>query len=174
MNVKAKIHAINLRKEKSPSLTCLINSFNIVCVVDKGSKINCLSYNFAKKANIPIDKVSCTAVGANKSPMNVVGVTKYDIYASVVGTRVPADINLSRMVVIDDLGADALLGMLAKIDNKIVMRNIARVCLVNQTLYCISVFLSPYLTQKYNSISTTFPSTWFEFLSRSLSSTFVR
>ena len=120
LNLKTKINAINIRKEKSPSLTCVINSFNIICVVDEGSEINCLSYNFAKKANIPIDKVKCSAIGANKSPMNVVGVTKYDIHASVVGTRVPADINLSRMIVIDDLGADALLGMPAKIDNKIV------------------------------------------------------
>ena len=120
MNVKSKLQDRNIRKEKSSSLSCIINSENLVCVVDEGSEINCLSYNFAKKAKIPIAKVNVSAVGANKVPMNVAGVTKFDVHASVIGTRVPAEINLSKMIVINDLGADALLGMPAKIDNHIV------------------------------------------------------
>ena len=52
--------------------------------------------------------------------MNVLGMTKYDVIVSVVGARVPVQINLGRMVVIQNLGVDALLGQPAKIDNEVV------------------------------------------------------
>ena len=117
-HVKSRIK--EFRKESSPSLNCVINSQNLVCIVDEGSQINCLSYNFAQKARIPIMNSSCRAVGAGNSAIDVVGETKYDIVAEVIGTRVPVSINIGKMVVVKDLGADALLGQPGKIDNQII------------------------------------------------------
>merc|ERR1711994_38488 len=47
------------------------------------------------------------------------GVTKHEIFAEVVGARNKVSISLGRMVVIRNLGADALVGQPGKIDNKI-------------------------------------------------------
>ena len=118
-NIKLKINSF--RKESSPSLNCVINSNNIVCVIDEGSQINCLSYRFAQKAGIPIVNSSCKAVGAGNSTIDVVGVTKYDVVAKVIGASNPeVTINIGKMIVIRDLGADALLGQPSKVDNCII------------------------------------------------------
>ena len=75
---------------------------------------------FFKRAGIPIESVICSAIGANKSPLNVAGITKYDIKAAVIGTNTPSNILISKMIVIHDLGTDILLGQPAKIDNCII------------------------------------------------------
>ena len=98
-----------VRKEKSPSLSCIFNESILLCLIDEGSEINCISNDFVLKNAIPVVDVKCKAVGAGKSPMNVVGMTKYDIIVTVVGPRVPVKINLGQMVVIQNLGTDALL-----------------------------------------------------------------
>ena len=116
-NVKIKIK--EFRKEMSPSLNCIINSNNLVCIVDEGSQINCLSFSFAQKSKIPIVQSTCTAVGAGNSLIDVMGVTKHEIFAEVVGAKDKVRISLGRMVVIRNLGADALVGQPGKIDNKI-------------------------------------------------------
>ena len=86
-NIIASIESTvnTFRRESSPTLCCNINSQNVVCIVDEGSVINCCSFSFAKRARLPIEPVTCAALGANKSPMSVAGITKYDIYASVIG-----------------------------------------------------------------------------------------
>ena len=108
------------RKEISPTLNCLINNTAALCIVDEGSEINCCSYLFAKKAKIPIKEVQCSAVGANKSKMNVIGMAKTDIYATVIGSRNAQQIKLAEMIVINNLGADILLGQPCKVDNQII------------------------------------------------------
>ena len=110
----------NFRKEVSPTLNCVINDTNVLCIVDEGSEINCCSYLFAQKAKIPIVEVKCSAVGANKSKMNVVGMAKADIYASVIGSRNLSQIKIVEMIVINNLGADVLLGQPTKVDNQII------------------------------------------------------
>ena len=114
-NIQSKINTF--RKEESPTMCCKINELNILCLIDEGSVINCCSYSFVKRAGIPIESVVCSAIGANKSPMNVAGITKYDIVAAVIGTNTPSNILISKMIVIHDLGTDILLGQPAKIDN---------------------------------------------------------
>ena len=112
---------MGFRREKSPKIHCVINNQHVICIIDEGSVINCCSYAFAKKANIPIENVSCAAVGANKSPMNVIGIAKYDINATVVGTNMPSKIKIATLIVINDLGAEVLLlGQPTKVDNQIV------------------------------------------------------
>ena len=119
-NVKLTINSF--RKELSPSLNCIINSNNLLCIIDEGSQINCISYNFAQKTKIPIETSNCKAVGAGQSAIDVVGVTKYSIIAEVIGVNapIPININLGKMVVIKDLGADALVGQPGKVDNQII------------------------------------------------------
>ena len=117
-NIKTKINGF--RKENSPSFICQINHQTAVCLVDEGSVINCCSYKFAKKANIPLENVHCSAIGANKTPMTVMGMTKYDIYAHILGTNSPCSIKIAKMIIIKDLGVDVLLGQPAKVDNCIV------------------------------------------------------
>ena len=57
-NIQSRI--TSFRKEQSPTLCCSINGFNVTCIIDEGSVINCCSYAFAKKAGLTIDPVSCT------------------------------------------------------------------------------------------------------------------
>ena len=109
-----------VRKEKSPTLSCTFNDSVMVCLVDEGSEINCMSYDIALRNAVPIVETPCKAVGAGKSPMNVIGMTKHDIIVDVIGGRVPAQINLGQMIVIQNLGTDVLLGQPAKVDNEIV------------------------------------------------------
>ena len=117
-SIKSSINSF--RKEASPTLCCSINSQNVVCIVDEGSVINCCSMAFVKRAKIPVESVNCAAVGANKSPMSVIGITKYDVYATVIGTSNPCKIVISRLIVIKDLGADVLLGQPTKVDNCVI------------------------------------------------------
>ena len=104
-SIMAKYRSV--RKEKSPSLTCKLNESVMVCLIDEGSEINCLSNEFVLKNSIPVVEVECKAVGAGKAPMNVIGMTKYDVIVSIVGTRVPVNINLGHMIVIQNLGVVA-------------------------------------------------------------------
>ena len=60
-------------------MCCKINELNILCLIDEGSVINCCSYSFVKRAGNPMESVICSAMGANKLPMNVAGIMKYDI-----------------------------------------------------------------------------------------------
>ena len=116
--IRSKISGF--RKESSPTLHCVINRQNVICIIDEGSVINCCSYSFAKRAGIAIDSVQCSAIGANKSPMNVAGIAKHDINAIVLGTNSSSLIRIATMIVINDLGTDILLGQPSKIDNKII------------------------------------------------------
>ena len=110
----------SFRKENSPTLCCTINSQSVVCIVDEGSVINCCSFTFAKRVGLPIEPVKCAAIGANKSPMSVAGITKHDVYANVMGAANPCQIVISRLIVIKDLGTDILLGQPTKVDNCII------------------------------------------------------
>ena len=110
----------HFRKENSPTLNCSINSKHAVCVVDEGSEIKCCSYVFATESKLPIENVVCAAVGANKSSLKVMGITSSDIIARVFGTKLPCEIKIAKMIVVDNLGADVLLGQPTKIDNHIV------------------------------------------------------
>ena len=110
----------SFRKEESPTLLCKINDQLAICLVDEGSVINCCSHSFAKKSGIPIESVQCSALGANKTPMTVVGVARYDIWATVIGPSNPCNLIVSKMIIIKDLGVDILLGQPAKIDNCII------------------------------------------------------
>ena len=93
---------------------------NVICIIDEGSVINCCSFAFAKRAGIAIDTVQCSAIGANKTPMKVAGVAKYEVIACVLGTPQTSRIKIATMIVINDLGTDILLGQPSKIDNQIV------------------------------------------------------
>ena len=53
--------------------------------------------------------------------MNVVGQTSKPIQFNVHGGRVPIQLTLSEIVVIDNLGTDLLIGQPGKIENKIVV-----------------------------------------------------
>ena len=117
-SIKSKVNVF--RKDNSPTLHCAINDQNVICIIDEGSVINCCSFAFAKRAGIAIDTVQCSAIGANKTPMKVAGVAKYEVIACVLGTPQTSRIKIATMIVINDLGTDILLGQPSKIDNQIV------------------------------------------------------
>ena len=117
-NIKSKINLF--RKENSPTLQCMINEQHVICIIDEGSVINCCSHSFALKTGLRVENVDCSAVGANKSPMNVIGIVKHEVIATVLGSLTPATIRIATMIVINDLGADILLGQPSKVDNKII------------------------------------------------------
>ena len=147
--IKSKI--TSFRRENSPTLHCLINSQHVICIIDEGSVINCCSLSFAKKANIPIKNVSCAAVGANKSPMNVVGIAKYDVSATVLGTDTPCKIKIATLIIINDLGADVLLGQPTKVDNQIV--TIPHTCRINFKSMEGDNYSLPYPLRDLNQVS---------------------
>ena len=118
-NIKTRIN--RFRKNESPTFICEINDHNCVCLVDEGSMINCCSFEFSKKADIPLENFHCSALGANKTPLVVVGITRYDVIAQVIGTSSSScKIKIAKLIIIKDLGVDILLGQPAKIDNCIV------------------------------------------------------
>ena len=110
----------HFRKEISPSINCIINDKPIVCIVDEGSEINCCSFDFAKNVGLPIVDVSCSAVGANKSSLNIIGVVNKDVIAKVIGTKSLSYNRIASLIVVQNLGTDVLLGQPKKIDNEMI------------------------------------------------------
>ena len=52
--------------------------------------------------------------------MNVIGIAKHDVTATVLGTSSPSFIKIVTFIVINDLGTDILLGQPSKVDNQII------------------------------------------------------
>ena len=109
-----------LRKEKSPSLNLNINGAEGVATIDEGAEVSIINLDLAKKAKLSISKTDCNAVAADKLPMRVIGQTTHDVFATVGGTRVNTIINLGRLLVISNLGADVLIGQPTKVDTSMI------------------------------------------------------
>ena len=113
------VHSI--LKAKSPTLWLSVNGVCTHSVIDEGSELVVIDFEFSKKAKIPIEKSNQKAKSADNKSMSIVGQTKYPLQVSVKGPRVPLTLNLGQCVVISNLGCPILIGQPAKIANEIVM-----------------------------------------------------
>ena len=119
------INHISQRMEKvlkasSPSLWLSVNGHCTSSIVDEGSELVVIDYEFSKKAKIPIEKTNQKAKSADNKSMCIVGQSKFPLQVTVKGTRVPVTIDLGQCVIISNLGCPVLIGQPAKIANEIV------------------------------------------------------
>ena len=117
-HISQRVHSI--LKAKSPTLWLSVNGVCTHSVIDEGSELVVIDFEFTKKAKIPIEKSNQKAKSADNKSMSIVGQTKYPLQVLVKGTRVPLKINLGQCVVISNLGCPILIGQPAKIANEIV------------------------------------------------------
>ena len=111
---------VEMSKASSPSLWLSINDVIARSIIDEGSEIVVMDFEFSKKANIPIEKSNHKAKSADNKAMSIVGQSKYPLHVQVKGSKNPLTINLGKVVVIHNLGCPVLIGQPAKITNQIV------------------------------------------------------
>ena len=99
-----------IRKEKSPMVPVHINGRFSLATIDEGSEINCIDESFATKSKIAFVPTICTATAANQTTMKLAGQTEENVHMTIQGTREPVTWNLGNMVVVQNLGANILIG----------------------------------------------------------------
>ena len=90
--------------------------------IDEGSEINCIDANFATKSKLPKVPTTCSARAAGSTAMVVTGQTLHDVILKVPHEKTSIQWNLSKCVVVEDLGVDILIGEPGKVDNEIVTK----------------------------------------------------
>merc|ERR1711895_43117 len=99
-----------IRKERSPMVPVHINKRFTLATVDEGSEINCMDESFAIQNKIAFVPTICTATAANQTTMKLAGQTEENVHMTIQGTREPVSWNLGNMVVVQNLGANILIG----------------------------------------------------------------
>ena len=117
-HIKERVNSLS--KACSPSIWLSVNGVCTHSIVDEGSEINVMDFEFSKKASIQLEKTSQKAKAADNKAMAIVGQTKYPLQVQVKGCKVPMTITLGKCVVINNLGCPILVGQPAKITNEIV------------------------------------------------------
>ena len=109
-HIRKASEVVEVRKSKSPSIKVKINDVVGTAVIDEGSEINCLDYQFATKNDIQFVPTDCIAQAAGSTNMKLAGETKKEMNMQVVGTVWPIVLNLGKMIVVANLGVDVLMG----------------------------------------------------------------
>ena len=113
-HIKERIDSVS--KASSPSLWLSINDVQTNSVVDEGSELVVMDFEFAKKANIPIEKSSQTAKAADGGAMSIVGQSKYPLQVQVLGCRVPISRSQS---LLERLPSSTTLAVLSSLANQL-------------------------------------------------------
>ena len=108
-----------LRKEKSPTLLSSVGETKFVAILDGGAEINVLSAELAKKLRVDIIDTTEGASAANGIKMKIIGQTKNDFHISVWFRNKKFNVNLGKTIVVENLGADILVGAPGLVDNSI-------------------------------------------------------
>ena len=112
-NIKA------IRDSSSPKIAVTFNHKNEILLVDEGSETNAGSGKFARRHKLKVIPSTRTAMGAGNNSLNIIGETEHDL---VVDTRFGSrhvNINLGKIVIIEDLGSDLIMGEPGKSSNDI-------------------------------------------------------
>ena len=115
--VRRTVAKKNPRKEKSPSIRARIKGISFIVTIDEGAEMNILSAEIARKSNVPITHTQQGASSADGGGLKVIGQTlvSLSIIANFQGAEV--ELHLGRVVVVEGLEADVLLGEPGKLDN---------------------------------------------------------
>ena len=125
-NVASRQHlwsSTSVRKESSPMIYAELNSQPCTPTIDEGSEINCIDTVFAARNNLKTGPTGCSAKAAGNTAMVVSGQTLESVVLKIPHKSSSITWDLSKCVVIEDLGVDILIGEPGKIDNKIVTKS---------------------------------------------------
>ena len=107
-----------LRKEKSGTVLASIGEKKFILTLDGGAEINVLSLELAKRAGVSILQSKDQASAANGSGLKIVGQTHEDFHITVWFGRRSFEINLGRVLVVDGVDTEFLLGQPGLVDAK--------------------------------------------------------
>ena len=119
-NGKNSWNVDGLRKSSSPKILVSLFGLLALATIDEGSEINCIDERLAVEAKLKFKKTNCRANGAGSHDMKLAGQTEDDILLRVCyngGKEVT--LNVGKMVIVKDLGANFLLGEPCKKDHSI-------------------------------------------------------
>ena len=122
---EAKIRSITkmpntAKKAKSPSFLGLISSTQVIAVIDEGAEINVLDKKIADLLCLDVAMTPMLAKAAGGSPLSVVGQTANPLVLEALTAEGRLPIYLGKVIVVDKLGCDVLVGEPAKSDNNII------------------------------------------------------
>ena len=129
-NIESRRHLWSkdsVRKESSPMVSGFVNSTACTPTIDEGSEINCIDAAFAVKGNIDQVPTNCSATAAGKLNMTVTGQTLNNVVVTIPKDGALVKWDLSKCVVVDNLGVDVLIGEPGKIDNQIITKSNQRI-----------------------------------------------
>ena len=117
--VLRRFHSRAPAKAASPRLVGEFEGNALTAVIDEGSELNCIDYQFARDMNVGFTETQVGATAAGDNPVDIAGVTSsnFIFYTAVGGQQIPID--CQRAVVVRRLGTDVLVGEPAKCHNDI-------------------------------------------------------
>ena len=118
-NIETRFQSTSVLKAKSPSTKVTYGQTMSHCIIDEGSELCCLDYNFVKQNNIPYSRTTESAVSAGSYTMKLMGQTDYPITVSVTSNNSFATWNLGQCIVVFNLGCPILIGEPGKSHNNI-------------------------------------------------------
>ena len=125
-NIENRRHlwsADSVRKECSPMVNALLKSEICTPTIDEGSEINCIDSVFAKKVNLYEVPTACSATAAGNTAMVVTGQTRDNVVLHIPHSSSSIVWDLSKCVVVENLGVDVLIGEPGKVDNMIITKS---------------------------------------------------
>ena len=115
---KLKIRILKLaKKAKSPRILVTIRGTKIAMLVDEGAELNCIDADFANRYNIKIIPSSQSATAAGNKDLTILSETEHDLVVDTLFQSTHVPINLGKVTVISNLGADLILGEPGKAAN---------------------------------------------------------
>ena len=117
VNVRKTAIKCSPRKKKSPSIRGRIKGTPLIITIDEGAEMNILSAKLARKCNIPITPTRTGANSADGNGLKVIGQTLIGLSIICDFQGVDIELQLGRVIVVEGLEADVLLGEPGKRDN---------------------------------------------------------
>ena len=92
-------------------------------IIDEGSEISCIDAAFAARCNLSQVPTTCSANASGNTAMAVTGQTADDVILTIPQQTAEVRWNLSKCIIVNNLGVDILIGEPAKVDNIIVTKS---------------------------------------------------
>ena len=109
----------NIRRKCSPMVSARLNTQPCTPTIDEGSEINCVDSAFAMKCKIAQIPTVCSAKAAGNGTMKLTGQTMDNVVLIIDQPSTLIKWDLSKCVIVENLGVDILIGEPGKVDNHI-------------------------------------------------------
>ena len=105
-----KVRILTLQRTKSPKLEVTFRGEKTELLIDEGSEINAMDGAFSRKHEVRIKNSTKSATAAGNTDLNILGESEDEIVVDTKFQSTHLPINLGKVVIVENLGVNLILG----------------------------------------------------------------